>query len=138
MTRARATAAAVDYFDSGRFQADLARRIAIETESQESRGDAAHAYLEQEIGPALETIGFRWRRIENPAAAACPFLVAERWESDELPTVLTYGHGDVIRGQADRWTRGNGPWRLAIEGDRIHGRGTADNKGQHTINFAAL
>jgi len=27
---------------------------------------------------------------------------------------------------------------IAIEGDRIFGRGTADNKGQHTINFAAL
>ena len=24
------------------------------------------------------------------------------------------------------------------EGDRIYGRGTADNKGQHTINLAAL
>jgi len=138
MTRAQAAAAAVDYFDSGRFQTDLARRIAIETESQEGRGETARAYLEQEIGPALETIGFNWRCIENPTTASCPFLVAERWESDELPTVLTYGHGDVIRGQADRWTRGNGPWRLAVEGERIYGRGTADNKGQHTINFAAL
>src|SRR5262249_26396788 len=89
MSRAQAAAAAVDYFDSGRFQTDLARRIAIETESQEGRGETARAYLEQEIGPALATIGFRWRCIENSAAAACPFLVAERWESDELPTVLT-------------------------------------------------
>jgi acetylornithine deacetylase/succinyl-diaminopimelate desuccinylase-like protein len=138
MTRAQATAHALDYFDSGRFHADLARRIAIETESQESRGDELHAYLQREIGPSLEAIGFRWRCVENPVAPCCPFLIAERWESDDLPTVLTYGHGDVIRGQGDRWTRGNGPWTLAIDGERIYGRGTADNKGQHTVNFAAL
>jgi acetylornithine deacetylase/succinyl-diaminopimelate desuccinylase-like protein len=136
--RARATAGAIDYFDSGRFQADLARRVAIETESQESRSDQLHGYLEREIGPALAALGFRWRSVENPVAASCPFLIAERWEHDGLPTVLTYGHGDVIRGQADRWTRGKGPWRLAVDGERIYGRGTADNKGQHTINFAAL
>ena len=51
MNRAQATAGALDYFDSGRFHADLARRVAIETESQESRGDELHAYLQQEIGP---------------------------------------------------------------------------------------
>ena len=42
MNRAQATAGALDYFDSGRFHADLARRVAIETESQESRGDELH------------------------------------------------------------------------------------------------
>ncbi|HZE46108.1 MAG TPA: M20/M25/M40 family metallo-hydrolase, partial [Xanthobacteraceae bacterium] len=138
MTRAQATAGARDYFDSGRFHADLARRVAIETESQESRGEALSAYLQHEIGPSLERLGFHWRCIENPVAPCCPFLIAERREGADLPTVLTYGHGDVIRGQGDSWTRGNGPWNVAVEGDRIYGRGTADNKGQHTINFAAL
>ena len=27
---------------------------------------------------------------------------------------------------------------VAVEGDRWYGRGTADNKGQHSINLAAL
>jgi acetylornithine deacetylase/succinyl-diaminopimelate desuccinylase-like protein len=138
MTRVHATAGALDYFDSGRFRADLTRRVAIETESQESRSEALSAYLQREIGPSLERLGFHWRCIENPVAPCCPFLIAERREGADLPTVLTYGHGDVIRGQGDRWTRGNGPWNVAVEGDRIYGRGTADNKGQHTINFAAL
>jgi acetylornithine deacetylase/succinyl-diaminopimelate desuccinylase-like protein len=44
----------------------------------------------------------------------------------------------VIRGQDASWTRGPGPWRLAAEGGRLYGRGTADNKGQHSINIAAL
>ena len=138
MNRAQATVGALEYFDTGRFHKDLARRISIETESQEGRDDQMRAYLEHEIGPSLARIGFRWRRIENPVAPCCPFLLAERRENDDLPTVLTYGHGDVIRGQGERWTRGRGPWDLAVDGDRIYGRGTADNKGQHTINFAAL
>jgi acetylornithine deacetylase/succinyl-diaminopimelate desuccinylase-like protein len=30
------------------------------------------------------------------------------------------------------------PWTISVEGNRWQGRGTADNKGQHTINLAAL
>ena len=138
MNRDRAIAGALAYFDDGRFHSELARRVAVQTESHEKRGDQLQAYLASEIGPALARMGFRWRCIDNPVVPCCPFLVAERWEGDNLQTMLTYGHGDVIRGQGERWTRGNGPWGLAVDGDRIYGRGTADNKGQHTINFAAL
>ncbi len=49
-----------------------------------------------------------------------------------------YGHGDVIRGLEPQWKDGLSPWRLQQEGERLYGRGTADNKGQHTINLAAL
>ena len=52
--------------------------------------------------------------------------------------MLGYGHGDVIRGLEDQWTKGKGPWVTARDGDRLYGRGTADNKGQHTLNMAAL
>ena len=52
--------------------------------------------------------------------------------------MLTYGHGDVILGYDAQWREGLSPWTLTPEGDRWYGRGTADNKGQHTINFAAL
>jgi acetylornithine deacetylase/succinyl-diaminopimelate desuccinylase-like protein len=55
-----------------------------------------------------------------------------------LPTVLTYGHGDVVPGYAEQWRNGLAPWELVVEGDRWYGRGTADNKGQHSINLAAL
>ncbi|WP_445623354.1 M20/M25/M40 family metallo-hydrolase [Lactiplantibacillus plantarum] len=49
-----------------------------------------------------------------------------------------YAHGDVVRGYDEQWRDGLAPWRLTAEGDRWYGRGTADNKGQHTINLAAL
>lgn len=52
--------------------------------------------------------------------------------------MLTYGHGDVVNGMAGRWQEGLDPWTLTVRGQRWFGRGTADNKGQHTINLAAL
>jgi Acetylornithine deacetylase/Succinyl-diaminopimelate desuccinylase and related deacylases len=65
-------------------------------------------------------------------------LLAERHESDNLPTVLIYGHGDVVNGYDDQWGDGLSPWALTVKGDKWFGRGTADNKGQHTINLVAL
>ena len=52
--------------------------------------------------------------------------------------MLTYGHGDTVRGLEDQWRAGLDPWRLTEEGDRWYGRGTADNKGQHALNLSAL
>ncbi|MDP1900269.1 MAG: M20 family metallopeptidase [Rubrivivax sp.] len=139
MTRAAALAAAAEHFDSGAFLRDLARRVALRTESQDAAsGPALHAYLADEMAPSLARLGFTATLHDNPEPACGPLLIATRHESDALPTVLIYGHGDVIRGQDSSWTRGQGPWQLAQEGERIYGRGTADNKGQHSINFAAL
>ncbi len=139
MTREAAFAAAAQHFDSGDFVRDLSRRVAFRTASQEAdSGPALAAYLQDEIGPTLAQLGFTFSIHPNPEPAFGPFLVASRHEGDDLPTVLMYGHGDVIRGQDKSWTRGQGPWTLAVEGDRLYGRGTADNKGQHSINIAAL
>ena len=137
--RKAAIDAAHAHFDSGAFLRDLARRVAIRTESQDpASGPALRSYLETEIGPTLAAMGFDISLHDNPESAFGPFLIASRHESDALPTVLIYGHGDVIRGQDKSWTRGQGPWQLAQDGERVYGRGTADNKGQHSINFAAL
>ena len=139
MIRDQAIAGAHEHFDSGAFLRDLARRVAVRTESQDpASGPALHAYLQDEIGPALAAMGFAFALHDNPEPAFGPFLIAQRHESDALPTVLIYGHGDVIRGQDKSWTRGQGPWLLVQDGERLYGRGTADNKGQHSINFAAL
>jgi len=139
LSRSAAIAAAEKYFDSGGFLADLARRVAIPTESQNpARGPELRAYLESEMSESLARIGATSRVFDNPRGKGGPFLVAELIEDPKRPTVLLYGHGDVIRGQENEWRAGLGPWTVRQEGERIYGRGTADNKGQHTINLAAI
>ncbi|MDP3224100.1 MAG: M20 family metallopeptidase [Rubrivivax sp.] len=139
MSRQAALLQASEHFDGGHFVRDLARRVAIRSASQDTdSGPALRSYLVDEIGPALAAIGFEHRLHDNPETAYGPFLIATRHEADHLPTVLMYGHGDVIRGQDRSWTRGQGPWTLVQDGERLYGRGTADNKGQHSINIAAL
>jgi acetylornithine deacetylase/succinyl-diaminopimelate desuccinylase-like protein len=142
-TREGALAGASSHFDSGAFMRDLARRVAIRTESQDpASGPALQAYLADEMVPTLAALGFTSQIHPNPETAFGPLLMATRHEADTLPTVLIYGHGDVIRGQDSSWTKGQGPWTVAVEGtgadERWYGRGTADNKGQHSVNFAAL
>jgi acetylornithine deacetylase/succinyl-diaminopimelate desuccinylase-like protein len=139
MTRESAISRATRHFDEGRFIEDLARRVAIRTESQvpESR-QFLDDYLNQEIAPAFERMGFNSEILPNPVEGVGPILLAERIEGANLPTVLMYGHGDVIRGLDEQWRAGIAPWLLKQEGDRYYGRGTADNKGQHSINMAAL
>ncbi|MBN8920132.1 MAG: M20/M25/M40 family metallo-hydrolase, partial [Rhizobiales bacterium] len=138
MSREDAIACAEAYFDSSAFKADLARRVAIPTESQNpDRAADLARYVEAEMRPALEAMGFACRVLTN-AKAKGPFLYAERIEGEGLPTVLGYGHGDTIRGLDNAWKDGLSPWTLTERDGRYYGRGTADNKGQHTINLAAM
>lgn len=138
-TRASAISAALESFDSGKFFADLDRRVGFHTESQEPKQAAAlHAYLNEEIAPYLQRLGFQTKVVGNPAGVDAPVLLGARHEGDGLPTVVTYGHGDTVRGYDDQWRKGLEPWKIVVEGDRWYGRGIADNKGQHSVNFAAL
>ncbi len=65
-------------------------------------------------------------------------MIATRIEDPALPTLLSYGHGDVVRGYDAQWQPGLSPWQVIERGERWYGRGTADNKGQHLINLTAL
>src|SRR5262245_19713766 len=138
-TRENAIQAIEKYFDEGRFLEDLGRRVAIPTESQNpERMASLTEYLAAEMTGSLGKLGFECAMHPNPAPNRGPFLIGTRIEDPSLPTVFTYGHCDVIRGQDASWREGLSPWKIKVEGDRIYGRGTADNKGQHTINLAAL
>ena len=126
-------------YDDGHYMEELRRRVAIPTESQNpERLPDLYRYLNEEIGPAFEGMGYAWRVFDNPFEGQGPVLLAERVEDASLPTVLGYGHGDVIRGYEDQWREGLGPWDIVAEGDRFYGRGTADNKAQHTVHMRAL
>ncbi|MEB8386614.1 M20 family metallopeptidase [Rhodobacteraceae bacterium KMM 6894] len=127
------------YFDKGTFKSELADLVTYRTESQkEGTGPELTRYLAEAMQPRLERMGFTCEIIANPDPRGGPLLIGERREGDDLPTVLTYGHGDVIRAQEGMWREGLTPFELIEEGDRLYGRGSADNKGQHLINIAAL
>ncbi|USG62595.1 M20 family metallopeptidase [Sneathiella marina] len=139
MTREIAINNVEKYFDQGEFYEDLARRIAIPSTSQDpDKRPALYVYLTEEIGPCLEEMGYQTSLHENPDPLGGPLLIADRHEGDDLTTVLTYGHGDVVRGHEGKWRDGRSPWKMEKQDDRWYGRGTADNKGQHSINIAAL
>ncbi|HSP24716.1 MAG TPA: M20 family metallopeptidase, partial [Saliniramus sp.] len=133
-----AVARAEAHFDSGEFKADLARRVAIPTESQNpDRAADLARYIEDEMRPMLEAMGFTCRILTEEKAKG-PFLYAERIEDPALVTVLGYGHGDTIRGLDNAWKEGLSPWELVEKDGRWYGRGTVDNQGQHAINIAGM
>ena len=138
-TRNTAIGQATAYFDSGQFQQELSDLVAYPTESQRpDRRAVLHSYLSEGLAPRLEAAGFACSEHHNPDPRGGPFLIAERVEDAGLPTLLIYGHGDVVHGQAEAWSDRLDPFVLMAKDGRFYGRGTADNKGQHLINFAAL
>jgi acetylornithine deacetylase/succinyl-diaminopimelate desuccinylase-like protein len=138
MNRAEAISRAQRHFQSGEFLKILDRRVGYRTESQQANSGAAlRAYLTDELQPALAELGFTSRLIESPSGKG-PFLLADYREDASLPTVLSYGHGDVVDGMMGEWRDNLDPWRTTVRGERVYGRGTADNKGQHSINISAL
>ena len=138
MTRTDAIASAHQLIASGEFLKTLERRVAFQTESQNGgRPNELRAYLEQEMRQSFAALDFDSRIVESPGGKS-PFLVARHQEDAKLPTVLIYGHGDVVDGMEGEWRDNLDPWKITKVGNRAYGRGTADNKGQHSINLAAL
>jgi acetylornithine deacetylase/succinyl-diaminopimelate desuccinylase-like protein len=138
-TRDGALTKVAHFFDTGGFRDRLADLVAIPSTSQDPGHEAdVHRYLDAAIRPWLERMGFSVAVHPNPSPGFGPILTAERMEDPARPTVLTYGHGDTVRGLEDQWRAGLEPWRLTEAADRWYGRGTADNKGQHALNLCAL
>ncbi len=85
----------------------------------------------------MTTRGYQCGVFDNPVKGGGPFLVAERTEDAALPTLLTYGHGDVVRGK--QWRDGLDPWtqrrRLPTTRARNPGRRSgARERGRHRFN----
>jgi len=130
---------ATDYFDGGSFLTDLTALVGIKSESQKpTRRPELYRYLHEGMAPHLHKLGVDYTVHDNPDPKGGPILVGQRIESADFQTVLTYGHGDVVNGQSAQWQDGLQPFVVADRHGKIFGRGTADNKGQHLINLAAL
>jgi len=123
----------------GEFVRALEPLVAIASESPRADCYADQLrYLETGIRPLLEPAGFACRILPNRVQPRLPLLYAERIEAAGLPTVLMYGHGDVLWGMAGDWQNDRSPWQVDVADGRIYGRGTVDNKGQHLINLTAV
>lgn len=141
MTRDAAITSALSYFDDpqGGYLPDLGRWIAVPTESQNpDRLPVLGHYLETVMRPELEALGYGVRIYPNPIPGCGPVLLATRIEDPDLPTFIGYGHGDVVLGMEGRWAAERDPWALSRDGDKVYGRGVADNKGQTLVHVAAL
>ena len=141
MSRTAAIDRALTWYDderSGYFPA-LAELVAVPTESQNpARLPQLRAYLTGPIESRLTKLGYACRIYENPVPSCGPVLLATRIEDASLPTFICYGHGDVVLGMEGRWNEDRDPWALSFDGDRVYGRGVADNKGQHLVHMAAI
>jgi cysteinylglycine-S-conjugate dipeptidase len=84
----------------------------------------------------LTTLGLsRARLLELPDAHPC---VAAEWmgAGPKAPTVLIYGHFDVQPVKGEIWE--TEPHALVRKGDRLYGRGSADDMGGWLSHFVAM
>lgn len=138
-SRAGAISRAERCFDDGGYLAALRRLVAVPTESQlPDSGPALQRYCAETLPGLMAGMGFETTVLDNPSPGRGPVFLATRVEDPALPTVLVYGHGDVVRGLAPQWSDGMDPWDVTVRGDKWYGRGTVDNKGQHLIAIEAL
>ena len=94
------------------------------------------------IGEAVEFLSSRMRRwgfeVQVFPTASQPIVYGEIGPPDAAFTWLTYGHYDVYPADAKAEGWKTDPWQPVVDGDRIWGRGTGDNKGQHLALLNAI
>ena len=127
------------WFTDGKFFDKLSSLVGIVTDSKNAVSvDDLTSYYTDGLSDILTELGLQTEIIDNPIKGGPPFLIGKRIESSELKTILLYGHGDTVPLQEGQWFEEIIPNELKVIGDKIYGRGVADNKGQHLINLLAL
>ena len=111
---------------------DLCRFVAIPSVSSD---EAATARAAEFLRDQLERAGVG-AEIRYAAAGGRPLVTGETGPDDAPLTVLVYGHYDVFPADEPEWR--TEPFEPTIDGDRIFGRGTGDNKGQILAYVHAL
>jgi len=92
-----------------------------------------------------DQVGFLRQRLEGWGFAgevhpttSHPILYAEIGPRDAKFTWLLYGHYDVYPADEKQEGWRTRPFEPVVEGDRVWGRGTGDNKGQHLAMLNAI
>ena len=114
---------------------DLADLVAIESVSADpARADQVRRSAE--VVAALLTRA-RCPDVRVVDAGGAPAVIGRYPAPPGRPTVCLYAHHDVQpEGETAAWT--TPPFVATREGDRLHGRGTADDKGGFAVHLAAL
>ena len=135
----RALEKSENLFSDGEFITKLSSLVSLVTDSKNSMSndDLTNYYYKGLLG-ILEELSIQTKIIDNPIKNCPPFLIGTRIESPKLKTILLYGHGDTVPLQQGQWNDGICPNELKIIGEKIYGRGVADNKGQPLKNKLAL
>ncbi|HEX6635569.1 MAG TPA: M20/M25/M40 family metallo-hydrolase [Usitatibacter sp.] len=76
--------------------------------------------------------------VEVHPTSSHPIIYAETGPADAPTTWLLYGHYDVYPADEKQEGWRTKPFEPVIEGDRVWGRGTGDNKGQHLAMLHAI
>ena len=116
--------------------ARLGRYLAFAPISSDPEATPRLAALAEALRADLTTLGMaRARVLELPDAHPC---VAAEWMSagPGAPTVLIYGHFDVQPVKGETWS--TEPHALVRKGDRLFGRGSADDMGGWLSHFVAM
>jgi len=102
--------------------------------SADPQFNAGMAGAQQFLSKLLTEIGFK---VELVPTALHPVLLAKRGDNPAWPHVIIYGHYDVQPPDPlDQWK--SPPFEPEIRGERIYGRGTADNKGPLLVHITAV
>lgn len=102
--------------------------------SADPQFQAGMAGAQNFLSGLLTEIGFA---VELVPTALHPVLVAKRGTNPAWPHVIIYGHYDVQPPDPlDQWK--TLPFEATIKGERIYGRGTADNKGPLLVHITAV
>ncbi|HEX4943749.1 MAG TPA: M20/M25/M40 family metallo-hydrolase [Usitatibacteraceae bacterium] len=96
----------------------------------------------QGIGEAVDFLSARMKRwgfeVQVFPTDSQPIVYGEIGPRNAPFTWLTYGHYDVYPADAAAEGWKTDPWQPVVDGDRIRGRGTGDNKGQHLALLNAI
>jgi len=86
------------------------------------------------VSGLLREMGFAVEVVPTPLH---PVILAKRGTNPAWPHVIIYGHYDVQPADPlELWK--TPPFEPVIQGERIYGRGTADNKGPLMVHLAAV
>ncbi len=112
---------------------DLKELIAIKSLSLDPKYKPECVKAAEFLQNFLQQIDFQVEMHQTPGM---PIVYAEKLHDPSLPTVLIYGHYDVMPADEPGWE--SEPFTLIEKDGNMIGRGTSDDKGQVMIQAYAL